>query len=123
MSVGGLGWAHHPAVSQLGPRKSPSLYIYIYCGLIWPGGGAARDIDPSADRSGLYMVIGPVLTAPVSDVPALFATVRAGNGPFRPLKPPPAALEAVLTERNVPGRARTVSSRAGTSLTGAVRTG
>ena len=32
-------------------------------------------------------------------------------------------LEAVLTARNGPGRARTVANRAGTALTGAVRTG
>ena len=32
-------------------------------------------------------------------------------------------LEAVLTGRNGPGRARTVANRAGTALTGAVRTG
>ena len=38
-------------------------------------------------------------------------------------KPPPAALGAVLTGRNGPGRARTVANRAGTALTGAVRTG
>ena len=38
-----------------------------------------------------------------------------------PSKPPPAALEAVLTGRNGPGRARTVANRAGTALTGAVR--
>ena len=34
-----------------------------------------------------------------------------------------APLEEVLTERNGPGRARTVANRAGTALTGAVRTG
>ena len=34
-----------------------------------------------------------------------------------------AALGAVLTGRNGPGRARTVANRAGTALTGAVRTG
>ena len=65
----------------------------------------------------------PVLTAPVSAVPALFATVRARPGPFRLVKPPPAALDAVLTGQNRPGRARAVANRAGTALTGAVRTG
>ena len=68
----------------------------------------------------------PVLTAPVSAVPAPFATARARPGSFRPVKPPPAPpapLEAVLTGRNGPGRARTVANRAGTALTGAVRTG
>ena len=34
-----------------------------------------------------------------------------------------APLEAVLTERNGQGRAQTVANRAGTALTGAVRTG
>ena len=71
-----------------------------------------------------------VLTTPVSAVPALFATVRARPGPFRPPKIASSALEAVLTGRNGPGRARTVANRAGngrkqagTALTGAVRTG
>ena len=68
--------------------------------------------------------ISPVLTAPVSTVSALFATVRARPGPFCPVKTrfqPP--LEAFLTKRNGPGRARTVANRAGTALMGAVRTG
>ena len=38
-------------------------------------------------------------------------------------KPPPAPLEAVLTVRNGPQRARTATNRAGTTPTGAVRTG
>ena len=33
--------------------------------------------------------LSPVLTAPVSAVPALFATVRAPPGPFRPVKTAP----------------------------------
>ena len=37
------------------------------------------------------------------------ATVRKHPDPFRPVKPPSAPLEAVLTERNGPGRARTRS--------------
>ena len=41
-----------------------------------------------------------------------------------PSKPPPAPLEAVLSgTANGPGRAQTVANRAGTALTGAVRTG
>ena len=38
-------------------------------------------------------------------------------------KPPQTRLEAVLTRQNGPGRARTVANRAGTALTGAMRTG
>ena len=38
-------------------------------------------------------------------------------------KPPPTAAGDGLTRRNGPGRARTVSNRAETALTGAVRTG
>ena len=51
--------------------------------------------------------LSPVLTAPVSAVPAPFATVRARPGPFR-LQPP---LEAVLrrhgTGRDALGRSQT----------------
>ena len=80
-------------------------------------------------------MLSSVLTAPVSAVPALFVTVRARPGPFRSVKtvfsgaaPLEAVLmeqplEEVLTERNGPVRARTVANRAGTALTGAVRTG
>ena len=32
-------------------------------------------------------ILHPVLTAPVGAVPALFATVRARPGPFRPVTP------------------------------------
>ena len=65
----------------------------------------------------------PVPTTPVSAVPALFATVRARPGPFRPVKTASRRRLEILTGRNGPGRARTVANRAGTALTGAVRTG
>ena len=57
---------------------------------------------------------------PVGDRPS-----KSRPGPARsvPPKPPSALLEAVLTQRNGPGRVRTVTNRAGTALTGAVRTG
>ena len=69
------------------------------------------------DGGGLGAALSLVPTAPVSAVPALFATVRARPPRFVPSKPPPAPLEAVLTGRNGPGRARTVANGAGTALT------
>ena len=69
----------------------------------------------------------PVLTAPVSAVHTLFATVRARPGPFLPVKPASSlqvlenrlqALEAFLTGRNGPGRARTVRKQGRNSADG-----
>ena len=39
-----------------------------------------------AARRAAWLGSGAILTAPVSAVPALFATVRARLGPFRPVK-------------------------------------
>ena len=86
-------------------ERRPSLILISRTVTQWPGPAGrqtARRPAPT-DRS-------PVLTAPVSAVPTLFATVRA-------------PLEAVLTGSNGPGRARTVANRAGTALMGVVRTG
>ena len=67
----------------------------------------------------------PVLTAPASAVPALFVTVRARPGPFHPVKtassgasPPGGGFDGA--ER---AGTRSDGHRAGTALTGAVRTG
>ena len=58
-----------------------------------------RGLAPRGRRGG---DLRPALTAPVSAVPALFATARARSGPLRPVKTAPQpALEVILdgTER------------------------
>ena len=49
----------------------------------WPFFAAGRDRDLARHSR---LAVGPVLTAPVSAVPALFVTVRARPGPSRPVK-------------------------------------
>ena len=61
----------------------------------------------------------PVLTAPVSAVQVLFATVRARLGRVRSVKTESSGAGGGV---DGPGRARTVTNRARTALTGAVRT-
>ena len=65
---------------------------YIY----WRHAGSTLTANPSDILAQLWAFtfyklttatyLSPVLTAPVSAVPALFATVRARTGPFRPVK-------------------------------------
>ena len=69
--------------------------------------GAVNTVTPGPHRSS-----GPVCDRPSASRPV----------PPRQNRPQP-ALRAVLTGQNGPGRARTVANRAGTALTGAVRTG
>ena len=79
----------------------------------------ARPLRRSRRASGALVlsVSNPVLTAPVSAVPALFATVRARPGPLRPVKTASSVAGGVfVTGRNGPGCARTVGNRAGTAL-------
>ena len=56
---------------------------------------------------------------PVCDRPSASRPVSSSQNRLQA----PCCLEAVLTGRNRPGRARTVTNRAETALTGAVRTG
>ena len=89
------------------------------------GGWASRHAGPPA-ATVLRAVLRPFLTAP----PALFRpclrpSERVLAVPFRQnrLQRRSSVLETVLTGRNGSGRARIVANRAGTALTGAVRTG
>ena len=90
---------------------------------------------PSPHPSALFQpCLRPSERVPVRSVPSklLSAAVSgfdapsaAGSGFDAPSAAfaPPALLGTVLTRHNGPGRARTVTNRAGTALTGAVRTG
>ena len=100
-------------VVQHGPRRRSSL-TGVACGRatvthghgpIEPRCYARSSPHPSAL---LRPCVRPSERVPASSVPS---------------KPPPVAAGGGLTERAGPGRARTVAKRAGTALTGAVRTG
>ena len=59
---------------------------------LWAGWKAAGDSEALTATPSGGLDVSPVLTAPVSAVPTLLATVRARPGPFLGLsKPPPAA--------------------------------
>ena len=64
--------------------------------VLWPVVAAGSDAARTGAVAG-----SPVLTAPVSAVPALFATVRARPGPFRPNS----------QRGGVPGRAERAGTR------------
>ena len=77
---------------------------------------------PPMSRELLRLTPGPHRTrqrcsGPVCDRPSASRPVPSRQNRLQ------RRLEAVLTGRNGPGRARTVTNRAGTALTGAVRTG
>ena len=68
-------------------------------------------------------VPGSVLTAPVSAVQAMFATVRARRGPFCPFKTASSAAGGGFDGTERAGTRSDGRNRAVTALTGAVRTG
>ena len=88
------------------PGRAATLVPYVAPGYRRPAGFAETAL--SGGREVWRIGLGPVLTAPVRAAPALVATTP---------------VEAVVTGRNGPGRAWTAADRAGTALTGAVRTG
>ena len=95
------------------PRRRRPGYIHAATAGVRGGTGPSGSAESKARSSPHPSALFRPCLRPSERVPARSV----------PSKQPPAALKAVWTGRNGPGRARTVAIRVGTALTGTVRTG